>query len=83
MVFYEFSLVISCILFRSHAKNRQRILSFNLWINASFVTSLYENIGVPYRPEKDVTSYQRVSVNGVHNPICLSSHEKFVTTGHA
>lgn len=70
MVFYEFSLVISCILFRSHAKNRQRILFFNLRINASFATFLYKIIGLSHRPEKDV-SYQRVSDNEVSQPYLL------------
>jgi hypothetical protein len=35
---HEFTPVISCIWFRSHAKIRQRILSFRFWINAIFAT---------------------------------------------
>jgi hypothetical protein len=58
MVFYEFPLVISCILFRSHAKIRQRISS--TYGSMRVLLHLYEIIGVPHRPEKDVMFYQRV-----------------------
>lgn len=51
-------------------KNRQRILFFNLRINASFATFLYKIIGLSHRPEKDV-SYQRVSDNEVSQPYLL------------
>jgi len=72
MVFYEFTSLISCILFRFHAKIRQRLLSFNFWINASFATfSLYGKFWSAHRTEKGTMVLSRASsVNEVHYHIC-------------
>jgi hypothetical protein len=51
MVFYEFSLVISCILFRSHAKIVNGYFP-STYGSMRVLLHLYEIIGVSHRPEK-------------------------------
>jgi hypothetical protein len=75
---HEFTPVISCTLIRSHAKIRQRILSFKFWINAMFATfslfwSVPQNGGGKGLPRVPISKVPKSTLKPVW---------KVITTGH-